>query len=63
MKEIKLYNLPTMYYPNEKLIDKKFNAEKRIRRKAKKESDREKLKRIKKSPTVNEKRYHKNMFR
>lgn len=38
MQEIKLYNLPTMYYPNEKLIQKKINAEKRIRRKAKKKA-------------------------
>lgn len=63
MQEIKLYALPTMYYPNEKLIQKKFNAEKRIRRKAKKESNRVKLKQCKKSPIVNENRYHKNMFR
>lgn len=52
-----------MYYPNEKLIDKKINAEKRISLKAKKESDRVKLKRCKKNPIVNEKQYHKNMFK
>ncbi len=57
------YTLPTMYYPNTKFIQKKIDEEIRIRRRAKKESDRAKLKQSKRKPIVNEKRYHKNMFR
>lgn len=57
------YTLPTMYYPNTEFIQKKIDEEERIRRKAKKEIDRVKLKQSKRTPTLNRKLYHKNMFR